>query len=345
MRFYNNEYKADSVARDLTGPQKAAIVMVAMGGPSSAEVLKHLGEDDIEFLTTEITRLDNVSMEVRESVLEEFSTLVMAYQYVTRGGVDYARRMLDKALGARKSKEIMSRVMQKVRVTGFNLLDDVDPGQLVNFMRKEHPQTIALLLVHMESASAASILSGLPQEMQVDVAFRMATIERVSLDTLDLVEEVLVDQIKSLFDTSIKEVGGVQSVAELLNNVDRTTEKNILENLERENPDLASEIKNLMFVFEDILLLDDVTMRRVLKDIDSKDLPTALKGASEELLAKFLQNMSNRAGEMLSEEISFLGPVRLKDVEDVQQRIVDVVRRLEEEGQIFIRGHDNDMIA
>ncbi len=336
-----------ALARNVSGPRKAAIVMVALGSVASSEVLKHLDEKDVETLTTEIARLDSVSPEIREAVLEEFHTLSLAYQYISQGGVDFAREILEEALGARKAKEIMERVQQRIRTTGFNLLENVDPSQLVNFMRKEHPQTISLLLAHMSPENAAPILSELPQEVQVDVASRIATMESVSPDTLNLVEEVLLDQIKSLFGGDISEIGGVKSVAEILNSVDRAAEKNIMENLERENPDLATEIKNLMFVFEDILLLDDSSMRRVLKEVDSKELATALKGASEELQTKFMGNMSSRAGEMLKDEISFMGPIRLKDVEEVQQKIVDVVRRLEEDGEIFIsgRGGDDDLIV
>ncbi len=336
-----------ALARNVSGPRKAAIVMVALGSNASTEVLKHLEEKDVEVLTTEIARLESISPEIREAVLEEFSTLSMAYQYISQGGVDYAREILEDALGVRKAKEIMERVQQRIRTTGFNLLEDIDPGQLVNFMRKEHPQTISLLLAHMDPINAAPILSELPQEVQVDVAARIATMESVSPDTLNLVEEVLLEQIKSLFGGDISEIGGVKSVAEILNSVDRSAEKNIMENMERENPDLATEIKNLMFVFEDILLLDDTSMRRVLKEVDTKDLATALKGASVELQEKFMGNMSSRAGDMLRDEISFMGPVRLKDVEEVQQKIVDVVRRLEEDGEIFIsgRGGDDDLIV
>jgi flagellar motor switch protein FliG len=334
-------------SKGLSGQKKAAIVMVALGSNASAEVLKYLDEKDVESLTTEIARLENVNPDVREAVLTEFTTLSMAYQYISQGGSDYAQQILTEAMGARKAKEIMERVKQRIRTTGFNLLEDVDPNQLVNFMRKEHPQTISLLLAHMSSETAAPILSELPQEIQVDVATRIATMESVSPGTLELVEEVLLEQIKSLFGGDISEIGGIKSVAEILNFVDRSAEKNIMENLERENPDLATEIKNLMFVFEDILLLDDTAMRRVLKDLDSKDLAIALKGASTELQDKFMGNMSSRAGEMLKEEIEFMGPVRLKDVEEVQQRIVDTVRRLEEEGEIFIsgRGGDDDVIV
>ena len=339
--------EVSSLARNVPGPRKAAIIMVALGSNASAQVLKHLDERDIEQLTTEIARLEDVTIETREAVLQEFNALSMAYQYISQGGMDFAREILEGALGSRKAKEIMERVQQKIRTTGFDLLEKVDPGQLVNFMRKEHPQTISLLLAHMGPAAAAPILSQLPQDVQVDVASRIATMENVSPDTLNLVEEVLIDQIKSLFGGDVSEIGGIKAVAEILNNIDRTAEKNILESLERESPDLATEIKNLMFVFEDIMLLDDTSMRMVLKSIDSKDLSIALKGASQELQDKFMNNMSMRASDMLREEISYLGPLRLKDVEAVQQRIVDVVRQLEEKGEIIIsgRGGSDDIIV
>ena len=331
----------------LSGPSKAAIVMVALGSEASSQIFKNLDESEIEKLSTEIARLDNVTSQIREAVLEEFHNLAIAHQYVTQGGLDYAREILESALGPRKAKEILEKVQQTIRTTGFNLLENVDPKQIVNFIQKEHPQTIALLLAHMEPKNAAPIVSALPQELQVDVATRIATMESISPETLDQVEEVLVSQIKSLFGGDVSEIGGVKAVAEMLNSVDRGAEKNMLGNLERENPELATEIKNLMFVFEDVLLLDDRSMQRVLKEIDTKDLSMALKGASEELQEKFFRNMSSRAAEMIREDMEFMGPIRLKDVEEVQQRIVDVIRRLEEDGEIIIsgRGGDEDIVV
>lgn len=326
----------------LSGPTKAAIVMVALGPEASAQIFKNLNEVEVERLSTEIAKLQNVSNEMREAVLDEFHNLAMAHQYVTQGGIDYARKLLEAALGPRKAKEILEKVQQTIRTTGFNLLENIDPKQLVNFIQKEHPQTIALLLAHMEPKNAAAVISALPQEVQVDVTTRIATMESISPETLEQVEEVLVGQIKSLFGGDVSEIGGVKSVAEILNCVDRGAEKNILGSLERENPELATEIKNLMFVFEDILLLDDRSMQRVLKEIDTKDLAIALKGASEELQEKFFHNMSSRASEMIKEEMEYMGPVRLKDVEEVQQKIVDVVRRLEEEGEIIISGRGGE---
>jgi flagellar motor switch protein FliG len=327
---------------NLPGAKKAAIIMVALGTQASSEIFKNLEENEVERLTTEIARLDNISPQVREAVLEEFHNLAMAQQFISQGGIDYAREILERALGNRKAKEILEKVQQSIRTTGFNLLEDVDPKQLVNFIQKEHPQTIALLLAHMEPVNAAPIISSLPQELQVDVTTRIATMESISPETLAQVEEVLVGQIKSLFGGDVSEIGGVKAVAEMLNSVDRGAEKNILGNLERENPELATEIKNLMFVFEDVMLLDDRSMQRVLKEVDTKELSMALKGASEELQVKFFKNMSSRAADMIKEEMEFMGPIRLKDVEEVQQRIVDVIRRLEEDGEIVITGRGGD---
>ncbi|MBD3321485.1 MAG: flagellar motor switch protein FliG [Chitinivibrionales bacterium] len=346
--FYKDKYSssekspAPAATANLSGPRKAAIVMVALGSEASSQIFKNLDEHDVEVLSTEIARLDNIPNEVREAVLEEFHNLAMAQQYISQGGIDYAKEILESALGPRRAAEILEKVQQTIRTTGFNLLENVEPKQLVNFIQKEHPQTIALLLAHMEAPNAAAVVSALPQELQVDVATRIATMESISPDTLTQVETVLADQVKSLFGGDVSRVGGVKAVAEMLNSVDRGAEKNILGNLERENPELATEIKNLMFVFEDVMLLDDRSMQRVLKEVDTKELSMALKGASEELQEKFFRNMSSRASEMIREEMEYMGPVRLKDVEDVQQRIVDVIRRLEEDGEIIISGRGGE---
>jgi flagellar motor switch protein FliG len=328
--------------KGIPGPVKAAIVMVALGTDASSKVFKILDDADIERLSTEIARLENISQDVREAVLEEFHNLALAHQYISQGGLDYARQVLEAALGPGRASEILEKVQQKIRTTGFNLLENIDPKQLVNYIQKEHPQTIAILLAHMEAPNAAAIVSALPQQVQIDVATRVATMESISPDTLAQIEEVLVTQIKSLFGGDVSEIGGVKAVAEILNNVDRNTEKNIIGNLERENPELATEIKKLMFVFEDTLLLDDRSMQRLMKEIDTKELGMALKGASEELQDKFFRNMSTRASEMIKEDMQFMGPIRLKDVEEVQQRIVDVIRRLEEDGEIIISGRGGD---
>lgn len=336
------EGEALTVGGAIPGPTKAAVMMVTLGAEACAQIFKSLEEDDVEILTAEIARLEGITPELREKVLEEFHQMAVAQKYILQGGVDYAKQALEAAVGARRAKEIMEKVQSSIRTTGFSLLQDVDPAQLVNFIQKEHPQTIALLLAHMDGSMAAPILSALPQEVQVDVTTRLATMQSVSPDVLEQVEEVLAQQMKSLFGGNVSEVGGVKFVAEMLNQVDRGAEKNILGNLERENPELATEIKNLMFVFEDIMLLDDRGIQRMLKEVDTKELALALKGASENVSEKFFKNMSSRASEMMKEDMSYMGPVRLKDVEGAQQRIVDIVRRLEDDGEIVISGRGGE---
>lgn len=337
-----DEAPANGTVASLGGPTKAAVMMVTLGAEACAQIFKSLDEEDVEILTAEIARLDGITPEMREKVLEEFHQMAVAQKYILQGGVDYARQALEAAMGARRAKEILEKVQSSIRTTGFSLLQDVDPAQLVNFIQKEHPQTIALLLAHMDASMSAPILSALPQELQVDVTTRLATMQSVSPDVLSQVEEVLATQMKSLFGGNVSEVGGVKFVAEMLNQVDRGAEKNILGNLERENPELATEIKNLMFVFEDIMLLDDKGIQRMLKEVDTKELALALKGASDTVGDKFFKNMSSRASEMMKEDMSFMGPVRVKDVEAAQQRIVDIVRRLEDDGEIIISGRGGD---
>ncbi len=327
---------------DVPGPKKAAIILVSLGSEVAAQVFKNLQDEEVESVAREIARLRGVTPEIRSSVLEEFHDTAIAQRFIDEGGVDYARSALESALGSRKAKEILEKVQRSIRTTGFNLLETVDPSQLVNFIQKEHPQTIALLLAHMQVGVAAGILSALPQELQVDVATRLATMESVSPDVLDQVEQVLSQQIKTLFGGDVSDVGGVKFVAEILNNVDRGAQKNILGNLERENPELATEVKNLMFVFEDIMLLDDRSIRRLLKDVDTKELGMALKGANDQVKDKFFRNMSSRAADMMKDDMNFMGPVRLKEVEESQQRIVDVVRRLEDDGEIVISGRGGE---
>ncbi len=337
-----NEAAANLNLSGIPGPTKAAVMMVTLGPEACAQIFKSLDEEDVEILTAEIARLEGITPETRERVLEEFHQMAVAQKYILQGGVEYAKQALEAAMGPRRAKEILEKVQSTIRTTGFSLLQDVDPSQLVNFIQKEHPQTIALLLAHMDASMSAPILSALPQELQVDVTTRLATMQSVSPDVLEQVEEVLATQMKSLFGGNVSEVGGVKFVAEMLNQVDRGAEKNILGNLERENPELATEIKNLMFVFEDIMLLDDKGIQRMLKEVDTKELALALKGASDTVGDKFFKNMSSRASEMMKEDMAFMGPVRVKDVEGAQQRIVDIVRRLEDDGEIIISGRGGD---
>ncbi len=327
-----------AAAFDIPGPKKAAIVMVALGRDASAEILKGLSEVEVEQLTKEIARLEGVTSEMREATLQEFHTMGLAQQYVSQGGIDYAKELLETTYGPARAQEILAKITKAIRTTGFHMLSDIDANQLVNFIQKEHPQTIALILAHMDKTMAARLLGALPQDLQFDVAQRIATMESITPDVLENIEQVLTSEMKDLVGGDTSEVGGVKSLAELLNMADRSTEKNVMGHLERENPELATEIKNLMFVFDDIIMLDDRSMQRVLKEVDSKVLALALKSAAPETRDKFLRNMSKRAAEMITEEIQFMGPVKLRDVEEAQQKIVDSVRRLEDAGEVVISG-------
>lgn len=348
-QFYKDSDKAGgkSGTFDIPGPKKAAIVMVALGSESSAEILKGLSEQEVEMLTKEIARLDNVNPEMREAVLQEFHTMGLAQQFVSQGGIDYARELLETTYGASRASEILVKITKAIRTTGFHMLSDIDANQLVNFIQKEHPQTIALILAHMDKTMAARLLGALPQDLQFDVSQRIATMESITPDVLEQIEQVLAAEMKDLVGGDASEVGGVKSLAELLNMADRATEKNVMGHLERENPELATEIKNLMFVFDDIIMLDDRSMQRVLKEVDSKVLALALKSAGQDARDKFLRNMSKRAAEMIAEEIQFMGPVKLRDVEEAQQKIVDSVRRLEDSGEIIVsgRGGSDDIVV
>jgi len=330
----------------LTGMQKAAIVLVSLGTATSAQIFSKLNDHQIEYLSTEVAKTDNVNLMVKEMVLEEFNDLLMAQKFVSQGGINFAERVLIDALGKDKAESIISRVKNSIQKTGFDLLGDIETDQVVNILQNEHPQTIALLLAHLEPVKAANILSSLNQDNQIEVTVRLATMGVIAPDVIDQLESVLSDQIKGLAGGAGREVGGVEAVAQIMNTVDMATEKNVMGTLEKDNPELATTIKNLMFVFDDIILIDDRGIQRILRDLDTKDLTVALKGSGEEIKDKFLSNMSTRAAEMLAEELEIMGPIRVKDVEDAQQKIIETVRQLEEDGEIMIsgRGGDNDMI-
>ncbi|MBD3165589.1 flagellar motor switch protein FliG [bacterium] len=321
-------------ADTLTPLRKAAVFMVSVGGKAGAEIYKHLSENDVERLTAEIARLESIPSDMLTQVNQEFYQMILAQQYIAAGGLSYATEILEEALGEGKAMEIIKRVQMALQVKGFNVLQDVDTNQLLAFLQKEHPQTIALVLTQLNPVQAANILTELPPSVQVDVMYRLSMMERVSPDTIAAVERVLESRID--FSASSSKLGGVKQAADILNLVGQRFEKNILAGIAKENPDLASEIKNLMFVFEDIINLDDRSIQKILREVDNKELALALKATSEELKAKILSNMSKRAAEMIEEELQYMGPVRLREVEEVQQRLIDIIRRLEEEGQIVI---------
>lgn len=324
--------------------RKAAVFMIAIGAQASATVLRHLEEEEIERLLGEIARIKNYQPTELETINGEFHQMVLAEQYLSTGGLSYATEILNKALGEQKALEIIRRVQAALQVKGFNVLQNVDLNQLLSFLQKEHPQTIALVLTLLMPSQAATILTELPPNVQIDVVHRIARMERVSPDTLQAIEKVLESHID--FSESTTKFGGIKSAAEMLNMVGQRFEKHILTGLSKENPNLAVEIKNLMFVFEDLLALDDRSIQRVLKEVDNRDLAMALKATSDELKKKILANMSKRASEMIQEELEYMGPVRLREVEETQQKIIDVIRRLEDEGEIVLSSHSfNDQLV
>jgi flagellar motor switch protein FliG len=322
----------------LSSHQKAAIALVAFGPEVAALVLKGMSEIEIEKITAEIANLRDVPAEVEEKVITECHEIFMARQYVLQGGIDFAAQVLQGALGPRKAKEIMSRLESTLISRGFSLLKDIDPKQLASFFQSEHPQTIALILTQISTHQAAAILAELGPELQAEVSLRIATMEKISPDILKEVEATLETHFESSSGRDLSTSGGAKTIAEILNLIDTTAEKNIMQSLDAEDSDLAAEVKNMMFVFDDIVLLDDRSIQRLLKEIETKDLSLALKATSDEVKNKIFNNVSERVASLVKEEMEFMGPTRLSDVESAQTRIVDTVRRLEEEGQIIIAG-------
>jgi flagellar motor switch protein FliG len=323
---------------DLTGAQKAAILVISLGQEVSVRVMQELNDAEIEKITVEIANLRDISSSLEEQVVKEVSQLIMAQKYINQGGVEYAKVLLETALGPTKAVEILKKLEGSLKATGFARIKHIDPKQLINFIQNEHPQTIALILTQLSHGQAAQILADLEPELQSEVALRMATMEKISPEIINELEGVLEGQFEEVGARDLSISGGTKTVAEILNLIETSTEKAILESLEAENPELAAEIKNLMFIFEDIIILDDRSIQRVLKDVETKDLAIALKAASDEVKEKIYKNVSERVGGMIQEEIEFLGPMRLTDVEMAQQRIVETIRRLQDEGQIIIAG-------
>ena len=332
--------------QDYTGIQKAAILLIALGPERSADIFKHLKEDEIEELTLEIANTRSVSPQVKEDVLNEFYQICLAQQYIAEGGIGYAKELLDKALGEDRAKEVITKLTASLQVRPFEFVRKTDPSQLLNFIQDEHPQTIAMILSYLTSAQAALVIGALPPEKQADVAKRIAMMDRTSPDVIKEVERVLEKKLSSLVNQDYTIVGGVDAIVNILNTVDRTTEKHIMESLEIEEPELADEIRKKMFVFEDILLLDDRAIQRVLRDVDNADLGVALKAANEEVQNVIFKNLSKRLAAMIKEDMEFMGPVRMKDVEEAQQKVVSVIRKLEDSGEIVIsRGGGDEIVV
>lgn len=331
---------------DFSGVQKAAILLIALGPERSADIFKHLKEDEIEELTLEIANTRSVSPQVKDAVLEEFYQVCLAQQYIAEGGIGYAKELLDKALGNEKAQEVISKLTASLQVRPFEFVRKTDPSQVLNFIQDEHPQTIAMILSYLTPAQAAMIVGALAPETQADVAKRIATMDRTSPDVIKEVERVLERKLSSLINQDYTIVGGVDAIVNILNTVDRSTEKHIMESLEIEEPELADEIRKKMFVFEDILLLDDRAIQRVLRDVDNNDLSIALKGSNEEVQNAIFKNLSKRLAAMIKEDMEFMGPVRMKDVEEAQQKIVGVIRKLEDSAEIIIsRGGGDEIVV
>lgn len=327
---------------NLSGRQKAAIFIVALGAEASASIYQKLSEDEMEVLSAEIAALQNVNSSLIQEVVDEYYTMLKAQEYIASGGIDFAKDVLQKAVGDSRALDIIKNVQMSLQVKGFNILKEVDPNQLMGFLQKEHPQTIALVMTQLNPIQAASVLADLPPPTQVDVIYRLAQMERVTPETIKAVEKVLESRID--FSQGAHKLGGVKSAAEILNLVGQRFEKHILNGIAKENPELATEIKNLMFVFEDVINLDDRSIQKILKEVDTKEIALAMKAVSEELKAKILSNMSKRAADLVLEELQYMGPVRLREVEEVQQRIIDIIRRLEEEGQIVVATQEDQLV-
>ena len=334
------------MSEDYSGVQKAAILLIALGPEKAATIFKHLKEEEIEELTLEIANTRSVTPQTKEEIMKEFYQICLAQQYIAEGGIGYAKELLEKALGPEAAQNVIMKLTASLQVRPFEFVRKTDPSQLLNFIQDEHPQTIAMILSYLAPGQSALVLGALPPEKQADVAKRIAMMDRTSPDVIKEVERVLERKLASLVNQDYTIVGGVDSIVSILGNVDRGTEKHIMESLEIEEPELADEIRKKMFVFEDILLLDDRAIQRVLREVDNADLELALKSTTEEVQNVVFKNLSKRLAAMIKEDMDFMGPVRMKDVEEAQQKIVGIIRRLEDSAEIVIsRGGGDDIVV
>ena len=338
--------KNGSSVGELDGLQKAAVLLITLGPEKAANIFKHLKEEEIEQLTLEIANTRSVSPSQKEEVFNEFYEVCLAQQYIAEGGIGYAKDLLQKALGEEKAKDVLGKLTASLQVRPFEFIRKTDASQILNFIQDEHPQTIALILSYLSPNQAAGIVGSLPPDKQTDVAKRIATMDRTSPDVIKEVEDILEQKLASLVSQDYTIVGGVDSVVAILNTVDRGTEKHIMENLEIEEPELADEIRKKMFVFEDILMLDDRSIQRVLRDVENNELAVALKNANEDVRNAIFSNLSTRLADMIREDMEYMGPVRVKDVEEAQQKIVNIIRKLEDSAEIVIsRGGGDEIIV
>ena len=332
---------------EMTGVRKAAVLLVTLEQDKAAEILRRLPPEAVEEVSREIASMGEIARPLRSDILKEFYKLALANSYISEGGLEYAKALLRKSLSDDDSKRIIQQVTQQVQVTPFSFLQKAESENLLTFIQDEHPQTIALILAHLPPQKASEILVGLPSQKQIEVVKRVANMEQTNPEVIKEVEQGLAHRLSDIVSQTFEKAGGVDTVAEILNLADRSTEKGIMEGLEAEDPDLVEQIRRLMFVFEDILLVNDKGIQAVLKEVDNEELALALKTASEELKQKIFKNMSERAAQLIQEDMQYMGPVRVSDVESAQQKIVDVVRRLEDAGEIIIagRGGEKEMVV
>ncbi|MFA7534119.1 MAG: flagellar motor switch protein FliG [Tissierellaceae bacterium] len=331
--------------KKFSGKEKVAILLIALGPQKSAELFKHLNEEEIEELTLQIANMRMVSPEEKRLVIEEFYQICLAQEYISEGGINYAKDVLERALGSDKAMNIISKLTSSLHVRPFEFIRKADPNQLLNYIQNEHPQTIALILSYLESSQSAQILSSLSPEKQSDVTRRIAIMDRTSPEVVKEIEMVLESKFSNILVQDYTTTGGIQAVVDILNSVDRGTEKHILEELDNKDAELSEEIRRRMFVFEDITILDNRSIQRIIREIDNSQWAIALKGASEDVKELIFANMSKRLVEMIKEDIEFMGPVRIRDIEDAQQNVVNVIRKLEEEGEIITpRGGDEIIV-
>ena len=332
--------------QELDGLQKAAVLLIALGPENSSNIFKHLKEEEIEALTLEIANTRSVSPGDKDEIINEFYQICLAQQYIIEGGINYAKEVLEKSFGVEKAKTVIGKLTASLQVKPFEFVRKTDASQLLNFIQDEHPQTIALILAYLPAKQASDVVGALPVEKQADVAKRIAQMDRTSPDVIREVEKVLERKLSSLVNQDYTVVGGIDAIVQILNSVDRGTEKHIMETLEIDEPELADEIRRRMFVFEDILSLDDKSIQRVLREIENNEIAVALKNANEEVQNVIFKNLSKRLAAMIKEDMDYMGPVRLKDVEEAQQRIVNVIRKLEDSGEIIIaRGGGDEIIV
>lgn len=331
---------------DLNNRQKAAVVLMVLGPEISGKVVRHFDEDQTEQLSLELARLDKITPEQREHIIQEFYEVALAQDFIAEGGVEHAKQLLIAAFGPERAEEMTKRLVQAMQVVPFDFLRKADPAQVQSFIQDEHPQTIALILAYMPMNSAAQILSKLASDLRADVASRIAMMDQTPPEVIRRVEQVLERKVSSILNQEMTQAGGPKALVDLLNRVDRSTERLIMESLSENNPELAETVKNMMFVFEDIIQLEDRAIQSIMREVDIKDLATALKGTSAEVQEKIFKNMSERAVGMLKEDMEFMGPVRLRVVEEAQQKIVAVIRKLEESGELVIgRTGEEDVLV